>query len=72
MKMKDEKAFTDSFLALSTDMELALLQHDLRKFPEDAPYLKQVLGELAKRAKAAPAPPQSVDAVDPADGVVTE
>ena len=51
--MKEEKRFTDSFLALSTDLELAELQLDLRKYAEDKPYLDQVLQELKRRAHAA-------------------
>jgi hypothetical protein len=47
--MKDEKSFTPEFLEKCTSLELVELQHDLRKFPEDKPYLTQVLIELRKR-----------------------
>lgn len=59
MKMIDEKSFTPGFLARCTPLELAMLQHDLRRFPEDRPYLDQVLRELGRRATAqAPAQAQ--------------
>jgi hypothetical protein len=51
MKQVDEKAFTPMFLASLSEFELAMMQHDLRQFPEDKPYLDQVLAELARRAK---------------------
>jgi len=49
--MKDEKSFHPSFLKSCSDMQLVGLQHDLRKFPEDKPYLDQVLEELKRRAE---------------------
>jgi hypothetical protein len=45
-----------------TDLELAILQHELRTYPEDRLELEEVLQELQRRAKAkaaetkAPAP----------------
>ena len=50
--MPDEKAFTPGFMAACSDMELVGLQHELRQFPEDKPYLDQVLQELQRRGKA--------------------
>lgn len=32
-----------------TDIELAVMQHDLRKFPEDAHFLEAVLVEIGNR-----------------------
>lgn len=49
----DEGAFTPWFLASLTDRELVVLQHDLRQFVEDRPYLGQVLAELKRRESAA-------------------
>ncbi len=49
--MIDEKTFYPGFLENLTIPELVILQHDLRKFPEDRPYLNQVLKELSKREK---------------------
>lgn len=49
--MEDEKAFTPIFLATCSAVELAVLQHELRRFPEDKPYLAQVLQELQRRVK---------------------
>jgi len=46
----DERAFHPAFLAGCTVLELAALQHDLRQFPEDEPYLRQVLEEFRRRA----------------------
>ena len=50
MGMVDEGAFTPVFLASLSDLELVMLQHELRTFPEDASHLHQVLGELKRRA----------------------
>jgi hypothetical protein len=47
----NEKTFTDGFLESCSDLDLAVLAHDLRKIPEDKPYLNQVLNELSRRAK---------------------
>ena len=55
MELKDERAFTPEFLASCSDLELVVLQHDLRICNEDRPYLNQVLAELGKRHKPAPA-----------------
>ncbi len=49
--MIDEKSFHPDFIKKCSDLDLAMLQHDLRKFPEDKPYLNQVLEELSRREK---------------------
>jgi len=55
--MQNERAFHPEFLNGCTDMELVLMQHELRKFPEDALYLQQVLTELGHRLLVATADP---------------
>lgn len=52
MERVDENAFTPMFLASCTDMELALMQHELRTFPEDRAHLNAVLEELARRSRS--------------------
>ena len=52
----DEKAFHPAFLESCADMELVTMQHELRRFPEDRPYLDQVLKELGRRQKIAVSP----------------
>jgi hypothetical protein len=54
MDKVDESAFTPMFLASLTDLELAMLQHDLRRFPEDKAHLAEVLAELQRRARREP------------------
>ncbi len=54
--MTDERAFHPAFLAACSDMELVALQHDLRTFPDDKPYLDQVMRELGRRQRANDAP----------------
>jgi len=39
-----------------SDMELALLQHEARRFPEDKPFADAILKELGDRAKSKVAP----------------
>ena len=39
------------FLTRCSDTELVLLQHELRTYPIDQPYLDQVLHELSNRCK---------------------
>jgi hypothetical protein len=51
--MIDERAFTPMFLEACSDLELVALQYELRRFPEDRPYLTQVLDELGRRPQAA-------------------
>ena len=52
--MQDERAFYPGFLERLQDLELVKLQHELRQFPEDKPYLNQVLQELKRRAETKP------------------
>lgn len=47
--MNNKDLFPQEFLEGLSIPELTLLQHDLRKLPEDKPYLDQVLGEFARR-----------------------
>lgn len=49
--MIDEKTFTNEFLNSCTNLELVVLQHELRRCPEDRPYLNQILQEISRRAK---------------------
>ena len=35
-----------------TDMELIMLQHKARRFPEDKPFVEAILIELGNRTKA--------------------
>ncbi len=49
--MIDERSFTPEFLAACSDMEPVALQHDLRKFSDDKPYLDQVMRELGRRQR---------------------
>lgn len=37
------------FLVRCTDLELVVMQHELRKYPEDKLYLQEVLRELKRR-----------------------
>ena len=48
--MINERAFYPGFLEHCTDLELVQLQHELRTYVEDRPYLNQVLRELKRRA----------------------
>ena len=49
-KQLDERPFYPGFLERLHPLELVKLQHELREFPEDKPYLDQVLAELKRRA----------------------
>lgn len=49
--MIDKSNFTPEFLALFTNLELVMLQHELRQFPEDKNYLAMVLIELQRRER---------------------
>lgn len=47
-----KKRFDEEFLKGLSDMELIVLQKELRQFPEDESYLHQVLKEIGRRQKA--------------------
>jgi hypothetical protein len=51
METKDEKKFLPEFLESCTDLELVVMQHELKKFPEDKKYRDQILKELGRRQK---------------------
>jgi hypothetical protein len=47
----DESALTPMFLASLSDLELVMLQHELRQHPEDWQYVQAVLKELGRRQR---------------------
>lgn len=55
--LKDERSFTPLFLRNCTVLELVKLQHEMRWFPEDRPYVDQVMAELKRRDVGPPVVP---------------
>lgn len=52
----DPSRFTPTFLQSRTVPELTVLQHELRRFPEDRPYLDLALAAFQRRTAGASAP----------------